>query len=285
MKKTLFILFITFFSLVRGQVQDSLTRSQQRKIRPTYLVLSAGLNRSIFRDLATTPLFYRGVIPAFSIDYTKIDNRREGDFGIYYTAGNHSYDVIPNKDKSKLWSLTFDYSKLYYLPKLSNQKWNYKMGAKILSTTNFRINELLGNNGYGYESFGNVLFCQKLTRNISRINEKNKSFWFIKYHLKPRKRELSCQFNIGVLNNYIRNGYVYLGQSVVINDFKLFDDYALGILKGIRMNSAINYRYYLKNNNALQISYNWDALSTKGVQNRFEMAGHKLTFSLLFNLK
>ena len=285
MKNTLSILFILLFTFVQGQEGDSLTKKQLRKQRPTYLVLTAGLNRSIFRDLATSPLFYRGVIPSFSIDYAKIDNRREGVFGIYFTSGKHKYKVIPNMDKSQFYSLTFDYSKLYQIKKWSNEKWNYKIGGKIQLTTNVRINSILENNAYGYEEFGNLLFCQKLTRDISRKTDKTRKLWFIHYSRKPRKRELSCQFNFGVANNYVRNGYIYLGQSDVINNFKLFDGYNYGILKGVRMSSVINYRIFLKNSNAIQFSYNWDALATKGTENRFEMASHKIQCSLLFNLK
>ena len=65
MKNTLSILFILLFTFVQAQSDDSLTKKQIRKQRPTYLVLTTGLNRSIFRDLATSPLFYRGVIPSF----------------------------------------------------------------------------------------------------------------------------------------------------------------------------------------------------------------------------
>jgi len=236
---TLFLCIHLFASI--GQTNDTLTKKQIRKNRPSYIILGTGINRVIFRDLATSPLFYKWIIPNFSLGYKKIDYKKEASFGINYSSGNHSHSIM-NSGTTKLWSLNLYYYKLYQIEKLSAEKWNYK---------------------------------------------KNKTIWFINIHRKPRKKELSYQLNIGLVNNYLRNGYAYLGQSEVINDFKLLDDYKFEILKGYRANSLINYTTYLKNSNALQFSYGWDVFSTgnNNKNNRFEMASHKIQFSLLFNLK
>ena len=281
---TLFLCIHLFASI--GQTNDTLTRKQIRKNRPNYIILGTGINRAIFRDLATSPLFYKWIIPNFSLGYKKIDFKKEASFGINYSSGNHSHSIM-NYGTTKLWSLNLDFYKLYQIEKLSTEKWNYKLGGTVQFTNNFRINEILENNAYGYEGFLNLLFSQKLTRDISRKIEKNKTIWFFNFHRKPRKRELSYQFNLGLINNYLRNGYAYLGQSEVINDFKLLDDYKFEIMKGYRANSVLNYTTYLKNNNALQFSYSWDVFSTgnNNKNNRFEMASHKIQFSLLFNLK
>ncbi len=287
MIKKYLILFLCFHLFAGfGQSNDNLTRKEIRKNRPSYIILGTGINRVIFRDLATSPLFYKWMIPNFNLGYKKIDSKKETAFRVNYTSGNHSHSIM-NYGTNKLWSLNIDIYKLYQLKKLSTEKWNYKIGGSLQFTNNFRINEILENNAYGFESFLNVLFSQKLTRDISRKIEKNKTIWLFKIHRKPRKRELSYQLNIGLINNYLRNGYAYLGQSEVINDFKLLDDYKFGFLKGYRANSAINYTTYLKNNNALQFSYSWDVLSTgnNNKNNRFEMASHKIQFSLLFNIK
>ena len=281
---TLFLCIHLFASI--GQINDTLTRKQIRKNRPNYIILGTGINRAIFRDLATSPLFYKWMIPNFSLGYKKIDFKKETAFGVNYSSGNLSHSIM-NSGTNKLWALNLDFYKLYQIEKLSTEKWNYKLGGTVQFTNNFRINEILENNAYGYEGFLNLLFSQKLTRDISRKIEKNKTIWFFNVHRKPRKRELSYQLNIGLINNYLRNGYAYLGQSEVINDFKLLDDYKFEIMKGYRANSVLNYTTYLKNNNALQFSYSWDVFSTgnNNKNNRFEMASHKIQFSLLFNLK
>ena len=285
MKQILSLFFSVIFLLVFGQSNDTLSSKQRRKLRPSYIVLGIGLNNSIYRDFATSPLFYKGIIPAFSLGKKKIDAKRESFFLINYASGKHKYNTAINPDKSKLWTLTLEHCKLYQIPKFSTERLNYKIGVDIQFTNNFRINEKLENSAYGYETFLNFSLSQKLTLDVSRKREINKSWKFLHYHRKQKRRELSCQFNFGVLNNNIRNGYIYLGQSDVINNFKIYDGYFMHFMQGIRMSSAINYTIFLKNANAFQFSYFWDALSTGTVDNRFDMSSHKFQFSLLFNLK
>lgn len=276
------LLFTSVISFSQG---DTLSKKQIRKNRPTYISLGVGFNRNSFRDFATSPLFYSGIIPTYSVGYKKNDDKREGLFDIHYTAGSQKYKIVENDTKTKFWSLTFNYHKLYQIKSWSNEKWNFKTGGAVQITNNFRINEILENNAYGYEGFLNVLFSNKISRDISRNRTINKIFWIFHYNRKPRKREISYQLNIGACNNYVRNGFIYLGQSDVINNFHLLDNYKAGIFKGYRINSSLNYTIYLKNKNAIQFSYNWDALSTIGKFDRFDMASHRLNFSLLFNLK
>jgi hypothetical protein len=59
----------------------------------------------------------------------------------------------------------------------------------------------------------------------------------------------------------------------------------LQIFKGFRLNSALDYTIFLRNKNAVQLSYLWDAYRTGGHHDNFEMAAHTLNFSLLFGLK
>ncbi|MFC5045478.1 hypothetical protein [Aquimarina hainanensis] len=51
------------------------------------------------------------------------------------------------------------------------------------------------------------------------------------------------------------------------------------------MNTALTYTSYLKNKNALQFSYVWDAYKTGGDLDSLEMATHSIRFAFLFNTK
>ncbi len=85
------------------------------------------------------------------------------------------------------------------------------------------------------------------------------------------------------MNSSFRNGFIYSGQSQVLNDAKNFDGYVYKVFSGFRMGSQLDYTRYLKNKNAFQISYLWDAYRTGGQLDKFEMAHHTLRFSLQFN--
>jgi hypothetical protein len=122
----------------------------------------------------------------------------------------------------------------------------------------------------------------KITKDISRKSASVRKFLFFKWNKPARKRNLSFQFNIGVLNGAYRNGYAYSGQSAVLNDPKLFDDYQFN-LSGFRMSSALDYKIFLKNKNAIKLSYLWDAYKTGSDFETFEMAHHTFKFTFMFN--
>ena len=282
MNKIKYIL-IYFFLLVQGlvhaQIEPTVTES---KTRPGYLFLSTGINLSNFRDFATSPLFYSGASIYGEIGFLKKDAKREVDMGASYSYGKNTSLVGSNYAVSQVQSFAGYYSRLYQIPKWSDSTWNIKAGGMINLTGNYRYNSRLQNNGEGYEGVGNILASIKVERDLTRTQPKDKKFLFIKYHQNPRKMNLGFRLNVGVINSSFRNGYAYSDQSSVLNDPKIFGDYAFKMFSGFRMSSAIDYTIYLKNENAVRFSYVWDAYKTGGDFDPFEMASHVFKFTLLF---
>ena len=281
------LLFIPFwgFSQTNETALPEKEKKIMRKKRPTYLEVSAGINSSNFRDFATSPLFYKGVPKYIGIERMKMDSLRESEIGLTYSFGNYSVTVGDITTQSKVNTVSTYYSKLHCLPKFCNDDWNVKVGGLFHTTGNLRINAALQNNAGGIELFATLFGSVKVTRDVSRTKVKNKRFIFIKYRLNPRKRDLAFRLNLGLMNNTYRNGFVYSGQSGVLNKTKIFDDYQFKVFSGYRMSSSLDYTFYLKNKNAVQLSYIWDAYKTGGDLDKFEMANHILKVSLLFNTK
>jgi len=163
--------------------------------------------------------------------------------------------------------------------------FNIKLGGTFNSTFNHRINEKLFNNGEGVDIISTLFGSIKTTMDVSRKENKEKQFLFIKYNLKKRVRSLSYTLNIGLVNSSYRNGFIYTNSSAPINEDEFFKGYELNIFKGFRINSSLDYTVFLHNKNAMQFSYLWDIYQTGGHHNNFEMVAHILKFSLLFNLK
>lgn len=273
------MMFLLSTGKVFGQETDNKTI---RKMRPGYVKLGVGVCASSFRDFATSPLFYSGTSGYVAVGYLKKDTDREVEFGTTYAIGRNSNVVATNYAVSQIQSLSGYYSRLYKIPNWSDSNWNIKAGAMVNVTGNYRYNSSLLNNGEGFELVGNVMGSMQVIRNVSRTKAKTKKILFIKYSVKPREKELGFRLNAGLINGSFRNGYAYIGQSSIINDSKVFDGYEFALFSGFRMSSALDYTFQLSNGNAMRFSYGWDAYSTGGDLDTYEMVSHVLKFTLLF---
>jgi len=263
--------------------KQTLSKKEQRKERPTYISVTTGMSLSNFRDFATSPLVYNGVSGYISLSHIKSDQQRESEIGFSYSSGIYNNIFNNHSTISKVRTASIYYSKLYQLSKLSSEKLNVKIGGLFNTTGNFRINGDLNNNAYGFEFSPTLMGSVKITKDISRKEDKNKKFLFIKYKLKQKTRDLAFRFNVGLINSSFRNGFVYSGQSGIINEPNVFDDYQFKLFSGFRMSSALDYTVSLKNKNKIQLSYLWGAYKTGGDLDKFEMAHHTIKFTLLFN--
>ncbi|QKX06737.1 hypothetical protein HN014_18040 [Aquimarina sp. TRL1] len=254
-----------------------LTKKELRKTRPTYIKIGTGIQRSNFRDFATSPLFYAGGGLELYISRLRFDEKKEGEYGIQYSFGSNRASSGTHETFSTVRTVSLYYRQLYQIPSISNDLWNFKAGASLMATGNYRYNPSLQNNSTGLEGIINLFGSVKVTRDISRNRTKSGKFLFIPYTLLPRKKELSFLLNTGIINSSYRNSYIY-------TSFKTFD-HEFSFFSGFRMNTALTYTSYLKNKNALQFSYVWDAYKTGGDLDSLEMATHSIRFAFLFNTK
>ncbi len=259
--------------------------TEQKERRPAYIAIAAGLNISSFRDFATSPLTYSGKPLYTSLAHIDWDDKRESHIMLSYGFGRYKTNFNQHASESNVNTVSFNYLELFQLKKLSGSRVNFKLGAQLNSTVNLRGNEDLFNNSDGVEVISTLFGSAKATLDLSRTEEKHKKFLFINYKAQKRKRRLSYTLNVGMVNSSFRNGFAYTSPSAPLNDDDFFAGYEFQIFKGFRLNSALDYTIYLNNKNAFQFSYIWDAYRTGGHHDNFEMSGHVLKFSLLFNLK
>ena len=279
---SLFFLFPVH--LMAQEVSDS--EQVSKYVRPKYCELGAGLNISQFRDFATSPLVYSGGAGQFTLGIIRKDERVESNFSFRFSSGIYGTDADRRElTPSVVNSVFFSYGRLYANKGLSAGKWNTKVGGKIDVTGNLRQNKYLLNAGNGIESFQTLFASAKVTRDISRENMKKKKFLFIRYKLKPKKRELSFQVNPSIVNSTYRNGFAYIDQASVTGSNNAFEDYRFSAFSGFRINTALELTRYLKNGNGVKYSYIWDAYKTGGELPRFEMSHHIFQLSLLFRIK
>lgn len=271
--------FIPF--LGQGQHVGDFVPQKEKEVRPTWIELSYGMSQTSYRDLATSPLFYSGILQSVGVGNIVSNQRRYSDFGVRFAFGSTSAPFA----NSSVFAFSTYYSRLYQLPSLSSKRWNFKVGGMLNVTGNTRSNASLGNSGLGVELFGNLFASGQVEWDISRKETKHKKFLFIKFTMPQRQRTLAYRLNLGLVNTNFRNGYSYLGQSSIVNDPVAFDGYEFNFFSGFRASSSLSYTAYLRNRNGFRIGYLWDAYSTGGDRDRFVMAHHLIQFSFLFNTK
>lgn len=243
--------------------------------------ISIGLEKSrgLFRDFATSPLFYTGLPTGLTIYKNRIKAGSEVSFGGTYTFGNFSNNFNDHSSISAFNSIDGEYSRMYHYHGFQRDKYHFRVGGKLVGNAILRQNPDLRNNGVGIDFFANLMGSFLVGKDISRKTTKEKWFLF-KYRLKPRKRNLSLRFNLGLINSHYRNGYAYSGQSALLNEFNLFDDYNFKILSGYRVSTELDYTVYL-NSNALKFSYHWEAFSTAQKTDKLDVAFHTLGLHIL----
>lgn len=270
-----------------AQDEEPLSKKEQRKNRTTYRgISSGGLGVGSFRDFATSPLTYSGVSLVAGGFKINVDERRETEWGTPFSVGFFGVNFNDHTSSSTVVTLSPYYSELYRLNAWSSEKFNVKVGGMLQATLNVRTNVDLLNNAIGLEIIPTLFGSIKGTWNVSRNIDKDKKFLFFKYKLLKRKKSLAFRLNTGLVNASYRNGFAYSGQSFLLNEPEVFDDYQFKVFSGFRMSSSLDYTLYSrKTTNAVQISYVWDALRTGGDFDTFEMAQHGLRFTYMFNTK
>ena len=260
-------------------------RKQERKNRPDYIGIGAGLNWSSHRDFATSPLIYSGTMAVFHLSNSRFDEKKETTVEARLSVGSQDIAIAETFTATNVVSVFNNYQQLFRLRKFSNEKWNTKIGGNIAWGLNTRNNPSLGNNSFGVEWFGTLFGSIKVTRDLSRKKEKQVKIWFVRYKLKPLNRNISLQFNTGLLNSNVRNGFAFIDQDAVINDPGTFSGYELNIFSGFRLSSQVDYTLYLTTGNMIRFSYVWDAYRTGNEFDKFAMGHHMLTTSLWFKIK
>lgn len=281
-------IFLGFFLLAfpaKGQEQhNAFTLNSTDNIIPIYLKFGMGGGYFSYRDLVTSPLFYKGGKGNIALSVHKHSQKRESALEIHFSLGEGKAYSDNYTTSSLLYYSEIHYKQLYQIPGILEKPWNLKVGGEINLSGNLRLNNNLYNNSSITEGLGTLFAAFKLGRDISRTKEHHLEWWFFNIHLLPRKRNLFWQLNLAIMNNTFRKNYSYINHSSIFNDYKRFSGHQLNLFSGYRINSSLEYNIYLKNQNIIQLSYLWDSYFTGENPDRLEIARHRLMISFLFSL-
>lgn len=289
----LIIAIINAASLFSGNCQETVLITSDKTCN-YYRTLSLGLNNSLYRDFATSPLFYSGYGIQLQTSWLKQSSARERSFDIGFCINSMSAK-IPESDFFQptttgiFGQLNMSYLQLWELKRFSDKKNNIKVGGVCQVSQNFRINTSLQNNAIGVENLTNLMASGQITRDISRKSLRKMDLGIFKKLLKPVTRDLRFRLNAGILNFNYRPGYAY-AYNGAINGIEtqslswILSNYKWS-LNGWRFNTVLEYVKYLPNGNAKSWSYVWDAANAPGRFEKFQMAAHQIRYTYYFQTK
>lgn len=286
MKKSIYILVLLITPLLLSGQQEHRALSMRRadSLKQAYIDIATGLSYYNYRDFSTSPLSYHGVAGNISVFRLVQNKHRDSRQGFYFSAGPSVNLAESSSSVANLLRLDIVHTELYRILHNPGSKWNFMIGGMINLSGNIRRNESLMNNSFGTEAVGTLFASAKITYDISRKKLKEYEFFILNFKLIPRKRELSLQINPAIVNATYRNGYNYSDHSQILNEYNYFERHKLRFFNGYRLNSALEYKIYLNNKNAVRLGYYWDAYFTGENSEKLEMASHKFLFSFLINI-
>jgi hypothetical protein len=294
-QKLLFpVLFLSATTIISAQ-QDLQEATRDTLYIPSpvqrYFAPHIGLKQQIFRDFATSPLFYQGPGIELGLSWNRSKKTWENIFGFDLTSAL-TIAQTPDTKFFKIANPSFFLNgsiynqTLWNLKRLSDYKNTYQLGGIIETLLNTRINSTLMNNTLGIENVTNFMASAKYTRDISRLNSKTRKRFLLKDKvLKPVKRSIAAQANVGVLNFNYRPGYAYNYFYSIGDDESsqfIFSDYKLK-MNGWRFDAKLEFTKYKNSGNGYKWAYIWNAISVPGSHERFEIGSHSIRYTLLIN--
>lgn len=256
------------------------------------LHLSAGFTSFLYRDFATSPLFYNGVglraAAGYEIKSDKIEHFFDFDYIIGAAfAANPFPATAGNSTMALMNTSNFYYHFLHELTTFYDYKYKISYGGSFMNSINVRVNQALNNNAAGIENISNFMFSLKLNRDISRHQVIVEDLLLFERKLMPAKRNLSFQCNIGLLNFNYRPGYAYnyLGEmdGSSVNILKYALENHQWSMNGIRLNTRLEYSYFKPYQNGSKWAYVWDFASVPGKFETYQSAFHRFEYVLIIN--
>ncbi|MDD2411447.1 MAG: hypothetical protein RBS19_02885 [Bacteroidales bacterium] len=256
------------------------------------LHLSPGFTSFLFRDFATSPLFYNGIGLRAAVGYEIKSDKSEHFMDIDYIIGvafaaNPLPATASNSTLAMMNTSNLYYHFLHKLTTFYNNKYKISLGGSFMNSFNVRLNPALNNNSVGIENFSNFMFSFKLNRDISRHQIIIEDLFLFKRKLMPAKRSLSFQCNIGLLNFNYRPGYAYnyLGEMDGSSTNPLI--YAIEnhqwSMNGIRLNTKLEFSYFKPYKNGSKWAYVWDFANVPGKFESYQSAFHRIEYVLIIN--
>jgi len=244
-----------------------------------YFRLTAALNFATLRDRGNSALNYSGILSstATSLYVNKLNREFELTFGV--VSGQLNAKSAHEVHSQSYSAVMLSASKLYSVH--TGKNLQVRVGGGFRSQITTRVNPELFNTYTTVENFSSLDVIGKLDYYFVAPARSGKTLGFIGYNRPDRVFKLSYRLTASALPLSFRPGYAYV-DNIVVNNPDYLSDHHLRV-GGYNITSEISLTRFLKNKNAIALTYRWNALMAS--KNQFEMASHSLGIGFLFNYK
>lgn len=278
------VISFVFLSLNReGFSQDILRFPLKKPANSHFLEIGLGLNYFAVRDLETSPLTYKNLIPSLHIQYFLIKGRFLGLLDENFSIGHLVTKYYPGDDHNRAVGINNDISISAYLKYSEHYRSKFYFGGELIATSNFRLNDKFNNANLNYEimlSAAPSFMYEYITSwKAGKVN-------LGLFMLNKRARNIKLQYfiSVPVISDVLRPGYVSIydfvdneSETYSIKDSQLASFNKLFILR-----NRFNFYYILRNQNMLKLNYNLNYYNYHTSYNPVKGISSSLTLSVVF---
>jgi hypothetical protein len=261
--------------LLLGSILLSATETDTFYTNGQFLCSGIGSGFGSFKDVGTSPLTYQGIsaiVPSgFLLEKAKYNF--ELNTTLSYLGGSAANNYTLQYFSGKL-----NVSYLRSIPLFTTAKLKFQAGARLSTGLSGIYNPSYQNASFNMDYYASLYAGAKLVYLFER-SQKDIKFSFLKFHLPHRQYAVHFRLDLPVLLFNGRPTFPFVYENVM----DIFNrHYFLG---GFHIKSNFGIKRYLKNGNAIEISYIWDMLTT-GSKDLYllETASHNLLMSFYFKL-
>lgn len=266
--KLILFLLVGSILLSAGEADTSYTSGQ-------FLLSGLGCGSGSIKDIGTSPLTYQGIVAQVPFGY--FTEKEKYNFEIntilsYLGGSAASYHNL------QYFSGELNISYLRSISLFSKPGLKFQAGGRTSTGMTGIYNPAYQNASLNIDYYASLYAGAKLVYLFERP-QKDIKFSFLRFHLPYRQYAVHLRLDLPVLLFNGRPTFPYVFE----DDMDIFNrHYFLG---GFHIKSNFGIKRYLKNGNAIEISYIWDMLTT-GSKDLYllETASHNLLMSLYFKL-
>jgi len=279
--------FFTFSISIGSATRDTIKYVQTHNLKGQFLKIGSGAGWFAIRDVETSPLIYKGVLPSIQIGACLYGKKMVTLFDFNFSYGHLTTRNYPFYEENSATAynnfLSLSIARKIELGSMS--KTNLFVGGNLALTANFRDNSKFNNANFNWEAFSTFGPTVIIEKELD-LSSDNVNLGLFRWPFRDRIIKLSASFSLPVLSEIGRPPYTTIGDFVDGHSsyFSLKDMQLVSFHNFFNLVSTTNVTYYLQNGNRFNLSYYWYYYDYNPSINKVKGIAGIFSFSFLFRL-
>ena len=266
-----------------GSISLSAQAGQAQYHLGDFHAIGGGGSLMKIRDLGVSPIYYEGFL-----GLGQMESVTEKERFSYSFFGTYGYGILKatrlSTYQASIHNINYGADFLHQVREL-RPNLTLKAGGALFGVTNVRNNPAFRNASFTAESINSLAASAKIEWVIERDGDSRRLLGLIPARaVRPGRRvqKLSYQVNVPFLTAIWSPTFPYLDDFTEGTiDYNRKNEFKFG---GLRLSNRFDYHYYLRNGNALRLSYNWEVFKGPNDFGRIEYGQHQVLSAFLIRL-